>query len=182
MSKLNIKTKSIDRDRLTAYMLAHNRPTTYLLTVSTSFSTMAVTEFAMKMSASLSFHADLGVRLIGEIVNESGDTARGMTDWELNLVAIPIPEFKLTSAFFWSDDDNEVSPAAKFKASNGEFITVRDLINAITAQENEILTPTEEEMEEYLGTGIAEWIGDHRYYEGLRYNEERNTYEVNWGS
>ena len=140
---------------------------------------MAVSEFAMTMCGSLSYDAKAGVQLSCRIYEN--DDFREMTDWEMSLVAIPLPEFELTSASFWSSDENEISPATKYKATNGDFITIRDLINAIAHKENEI-PPSDEDMKEFLETGRAYWLGDHVYYEGLEHNAERNTYEMILGS
>ena len=124
----------------------------------------------MRMRQSLSFdYAKAAVQFKGGVA---------LTEKEMCSVAISLPEIELTSTSFWSD-----SPATQIKASNGKFITMRELIYAISIQETKTRVPSKEEIDskysEYR-SGSDDCIGDDRHYEGLKYDRDRGTYEVEW--
>ncbi len=61
----------------------------------------------------------------------------------------------------------------EYKASNGKFFTVRDLINAV-------------EMTERKSRGKSSWMGGvnihHVFFEGLSFDERDGSWWINWGS
>ncbi len=130
----------------------------------------AVSKLAMRMRQSLSFNlANVAVQFKGGVA---------LTEKEMCSVAISLSEFKLTSKTY---ENNEIS--TQIKASNGKFITMRELMDAISIQETKTRVPSKEDIDskysEYR-SGSDDCIGDDRHYEGLKYDRDRDTYEVEW--
>ena len=103
------------------------------------------------------------LKLVAEVVDESSNTTRQLTVEEMRSVAFQGASIQLRGA---------AEQTTAHQAPNGEYFTVRDLLNAV-------------EEAEWRSRGDSEWFGGvdvhHVYFEGI-YQADDGIWDIYWGS